>query len=517
MSGSSMIATSLAKQRSSVRQDVPGVGPDGFRKTDGSRAAFVAFGLLIGAWMFDFRAASDSSLSMFLRIYLAIYAAAFGSFVLLDRDEHHPIRGLFPFIGAITLFLIVSFSTGLFNGQEVPTMLALAMPSFIYMSSTYAAARVTATYNPMALRKLLAALCVGYVVSGVLVQRLIGGEIDFAAIRYQILTGATLPALGYLECLLLFGLITTEWVALAGGILVVFLSVTRTYVIAALAQFAGLLPGATRLVSPRLLALALAGVIFVVGLTQYGAFGLDRWTDRLFNVKTNTGEDVTLYTRESEWTFMANAFLRGGRTIMIGNGLAAETVFYNPREIGGGSSGSIGFGHNQHLSILFTGGLVGGGMLLFMQFLQGLQSLQLLMRLSRLRERHSNTLFLAAWGAVIIIGVIATTFFSSALNNRSASLWYGLGTGLFLGARARFMRERDMAGGEASPEMIVTTQPAADAPPPAVARRRNRLAGTPETVDSAAGDVSTAPRSSRVPPAVERRRRRLAAMAPQSR
>ena len=511
MSGSSIIATYVANHQGYARREASGTSPEGPRTVKRSTAGFAVFGLLISSWMFDFRASSDSDLSFFLRIYLAIYAASFGLFVALDRDERYPIQGLFPFLGATALFLIVSFSTGLFNGQEVPAMLALATPSFIYMSSIYAAARVAATHDPKALRKLMAIVCIGYVVCGVLVQRLIGGEIDFATIRYQILTGATLPALGYLECLLLFGLITTEWVALAGGFVVVFLSVTRTYLIAALAQFAGLLPGANRLISPRLLALTLAGLVFMVGLTEYGAFGLDRWTDRLFNVKTNTGEDVTLYTRESEWNYMANAFLRGGRTMTVGNGLAAETVFYNPREIGGGSSGSVGFGHNQHLSILFTGGLVGGGLLLFMQFLQSIQSLQLIMRLSRMRERHSDTLFLAAWGAVIIIGVIVTTFFSSTLNNRGSSLWYGLGTGLFLGARARFLRERDLAQDVASSETAWATQSAANAPPPAVTRRRNRLTGASEAMDEGTGDVAGPSRASGLPPAVERRRRRLAA------
>ncbi|MCH7627692.1 hypothetical protein [Novosphingobium sp.] len=514
MNGSSIVATSPAGRSDPALRGVIVAGREGLSAIRGNSTLLVVFGLLVASWIFDFRTSSDSSLSIFLRVYLGIYVAAFGLFLVFDRNEHHRIPGLVPFLGAVTLFLIVAFSTGLFSGQTLAQMFALATPALIYMSAAYATARAAMTQNPFALRRLLAVLCVGYVIAGVVVQRAIGGELDLATVRYQILTGATLPAIGYLECLLLFGLILSEWAALAAGFVVIFLSVTRTYLIAALAQFMGLLPGATRLISPRLLALTLAGLVFLAGLTEYGAFGLDRWSERLFNVKTNTGEDVTLYTRESEWNFMGNAFLRGGRTIMVGNGLASETTFYFPREIGGGSSRSIGFGHNQHLSILFMSGLLGGGMLLFMQFLQGIQSLQLLMRLSRLRERHSNVLFLAAWGAVIIIGVIATTFFSSALNNRSASLWYGLGTGLFLGARARFLRERDMAQDVASSATTWSTQSAANAPPPAVARRRNRLTGASDAIDEATGGVAAPSRASSLPPAVERRRRRLAATDP---
>lgn len=485
--------------------------------------ALIAFGILAASWMLDFRTTEDNDLSIFLRIYFGIYAAAFGAFLLLDSDERPQIPGLTPFLGAVALFVLVAVSTGLFSGQALPQMFALATPSFIYISSAYATARMVATTNPSTMRKILAVICVGYIISGVLVQRLIGGEIDFATIRYQILTGATVPALGYLECLLLFGLTLTEWAALTGGFLVVFLSVTRTYLIAALVQFSGILPGVSRLVSPRLLALALAGLLFIAGLMQYGAFGLDRWTERLYNTKSSRGGDVTLYTRESEWSFMTSAFLRGGRTMMVGNGLAAETTFYFPPEIGGGSSRSVGFGHNQHLSILFTGGLAGGGLLLFMQFLQGLQSVQFLMRLSRMRERHSDTLFLAAWGALIVIGVISTTFFSSVLNNRSWSLWYGLGTGLFLGARARYMR--DMLHGVVPDALAVSATRRDNGPalPPAVARRRDVLEGKTENIPSepealpATGATKTRARAALLPPAVLRRRALLSGDEPQER
>ncbi len=485
--------------------------------------ALIAFGILAAVWMLDFRTTEDNDLSIFLRIYLGIYATAFGAFLLLDSDERPRIPGLTPFLGSVALFVLVAFSTGLFSGQTLPQMFALATPSFIYISSAYATARMVTTTNPSTMRKLLAVICVGYVISGVVVQRLIGGEIDFATIRYQILTGATVPALGYLECLLLFGLTVTEWAALTGGFLVVFLSVTRTYLIAALVQFAGILPGVSRLISPRLLALALAGLLFIAGLMQYGAFGLDRWTERLYNTKTSRGGDVTLYSRESEWSYMTSAFLRGGRTMMVGNGLAAETVFYFPPEIGGGSSRSVGFGHNQHLSILFTGGLAGGGLLLFLQFLQGLQSVQLLMRLSRMRDRHSDTLFLAAWGALIIIGVIATTFFSSVLNNRSWSLWYGLGTGLFLGARARYMRDMVRGVVADAPGVAAMRKDNDPALPPAVARRRDVLEGKAEyvvaepVIPPARVAAKTRSRAALLPPAVLRRRALLAGDEPQER
>lgn len=202
---------------------------------------------------------------------------------------------------------------------------------------------------------------------------------------------------------------------------------------------------------------------------------MDRWTQRLLNREEAVGEDITLYTRESEWNFMTDAFLKSERSILFGNGIAARTVWYSPRKVSSVAQGSLGYGHNQPLSLLFIGGLVGGGFLLAVQFLQFFQSFSLLTRLARFRLPYSDTLFLAAWGATIILGVIAATFLSSVLNSRGWALWYGLGTGLFLGARARYLRDSAASVITVAPRPQPAVEPQAPALPPAVARRRMLL------------------------------------------
>ena len=438
-----------------------------------------AYVILIAAMMFDFRAVADSAAALFLPVFVGTYAIAFAVFLLLDTDQRYPAPGLGQFVLAGTMFLTVGVISGLTRGQSLDELVRLSIPTALYLATGYATCRIVMVTDLAVLRRALALLSVGYIFAALLMQRVIGGPLDFSTARYQILSGATIPALGYLECMALFGLGLVELGAMASAFLLLFLSVTRTYIISAAAQLLPLAAGARRLIGPRLLALAVTASVFLAGVAFYGGEGVERWTDRVFNQRTTSGEDYTLYTRQTEWDYMINSFQATSRSLLFGNGIAARTVWYFPREVGGGSSFSVGFGHSQHLSLLFIGGLVGGGTLLAVQFLQLAQALLFLARLARTSFQRTDLLFLGAWGATIIIGVVAATFFSSMLNNRSWALWYGIGTGLFIGARARYLRDTtshapDEVAGQvrprgqkdpASPGML----------PPAVARRRAAL------------------------------------------
>lgn len=325
---------------------------------------------------------------------------------------------------------------------------------------------------------MLAFIALIYGIACVFVQQLITGEIDLNTVRYQILSGATIPSIGYLACMALFGIGVVEVCAIGLVFVLLFLSVTRTYLLSALSQLAPLAAGAQRLIGPRLVMIVAIAAFFFAGFVAYGGESINRWTDRVFNQRTSSGEDYTLYTRQSEWDYMIKSWTSTTRTIMFGSGIAARTVWYNPKETGGGSEYSIGFGHSQHLSLLFIAGLIGGGTLLAVQFWQFFQSIALLARLARSNFERSDTLFLAAWGATIIIGVIVATFFSSILNNRSWALWYGVGTGLFVGGRARYLRECGvgLVTGAMSDGLDETGKAPNTYVLPAVSRRRAALA-----------------------------------------
>jgi hypothetical protein len=133
----------------------------------------------------------------------------------------------------------------------------------------------------------------------------------------------------------------------------------------------------------------------------------------------------------SEWTLSVWRFL-------FGSGLAARTVYDEASALTGGTGFMIGFGHNLHLSLLFIAGAVGGFPLLFLQWHQVFLSWRFLRRTIAFPDLRNDAVFLGAWGATILLGYFAVNFVSAPFVSRGPSFWFGIGTGLLLGAQARF-------------------------------------------------------------------------------
>ena len=289
---------------------------------------------------------------------------------------------------------------------------------------------------------------------------------------------------------------------MVSGLAVVFLSVTRTYLVSAVFQCAPLMFGFSRF--NRRIALSLVLFCILVGVAgTLGSDSLNRWTQRIVEGKTTAGEDYTLYTRESEWKFMYNSVLSSNKALLFGHGFAAETTWYFPPELGGGASHSLGYGHNQNLSLLFIGGIVGSGLLFIVQVFQTIQSLLVMLRIAIDRRFVGDSVFLIFWGASIIVGVTVVTFLSSVISTRGGALWYGVGVGLFLGTRARMLMEASLTASE-NREAAPLSRYAA------LSRGRSGLSveGVTCPTGQAVGDVRLSSSKS-LPPAVQRRRRIL--------
>lgn len=136
---------------------------------------------------------------------------------------------------------------------------------------------------------------------------------------------------------------------------------------------------------------------------------------------------------------MMESFSTSVQSVLFGNGLAAETsligrdalaagILVGQREIHGHS---IGYGHENHVSVVFVAGLLGGGALLFVQWMNGVQAIRLIRRLSADGAAYGDDATrIGAWGAVIVIGMITAGFFGGTLGDRATCLWYGIGTGM---------------------------------------------------------------------------------------
>jgi len=406
------------------------------------RVLIIPYALMVAAWMFDFRGESERQGLAIQIIFLCCYVGFFAVFLWMNRARRVRIVGFLPLTLCTLVYLAVSVTSGLLRGQDFYPVSRHVLTILVYLTATYATARMVVISSVASLRRILALLCLGFAVSTFFIVLFFQGGVDVSTIRYQIQGASSIAALGLLVLVLIFSLSRVEIVAALSAAVIIFLTITRTFLVVIAAQGVVLLPAFRRFMRPRLAIVLATGVLIAALLLVYGGESADRWVQRLYVREKFGGIDPTLLTRYVEWEYMFGEFVSSVDKFLFGSGLAAETAYWLPRSLGGtgGISSSMGFGHSQHLSLLFTAGAIGGAPLLYVQFLQGWQGFRFLSRATRYSQANLDLVFLGAWGATIIIGTLASNFLGSSFGSRGFSLWYGIGTGLLLGARTWLMR-----------------------------------------------------------------------------
>ena len=444
----------------------------------GQRGAMIAYLLMVAAWLFDVNNESAGAGLALQAFFLGSYALFFVVFVALDKAVKPRIGGMVPLIACTVLFIMVATFSGLANNQPYYSVFRHDLTVLVYLTSAYATARILNPENAGVLRKTLALIALCYVFSNFIMVYFFGQGVDIHTIRYQILGASTIAATGYLACVLVFQMTQVEMANIIAALGLVALSVTRTNILVLAAQVLPLSVRARQFLGPKSMAMMMLALVGAFAFYAFEPELVGRWIDRIFNQTTNSGEDVTYYTRASETQFMWASFSGSISHFMTGAGMAARTVYYLPKEVGGGKSYSLGFGHNQHLSMLFVAGIVGGLPLLVLQLSQALRAFGYVAKIAKLGRSASDVLFLGTWGAATILGYIVFDTVAATFGSRSFSMWYGIGTGLFLGALACF-DPRNAAALYSPMDGDATAKPAKPVPndhlPPAVRRRRSAL------------------------------------------
>jgi hypothetical protein len=397
------------------------------------------FLLLLAAWLFDFQSGSQGEGAEVQAFFAAAYVFSSVMLWIGDRAIGQRVQGLFALMVCGGLYLAVGIASGLINGQDPYPILRNGMSVVIYLSAAYFTARVVLTSDPAKLRHVLSIFCFLYAIAAYFIFDRNAGGIDFEKVRFQIIGASAAGALGYVVLAPLFKLTRIELAAMAANLVILLISVTRSLLLAFGAQAAIFIGQIRRVFSPRLIALGVLGAFALLGLLTYGQNQLIRWSDRILGGgSSNFSEYQTVYTRLSEWEFMLRAWLQSFNHFLFGSGIAAKAYYYLPREAGGDSEFMVGFGHNQFFSIIFTAGLVGGLPLLLLQGAHVLRAWRFLRMVIRMPRLRTDAVFLGAWGATIILGHNATNLLASTFSGRGSSLWFGIGTGLLLGAQALF-------------------------------------------------------------------------------
>jgi O-Antigen ligase len=397
------------------------------------------FVLLVAAWLFDFQSEGEGQGVAIQAYFAATFGFALVMLLIGDRAAGLKIRGMAALATCGALYLLVGIASGLVNGQEVYPILRNSFNVAIYLSTTYVTARVVLSSDPAQLRQVLAIFCLSYSLAAYIIFSQVTGGVDLERVRYQIVGASVIAALGYVVLAALFKLTKIEMAAMAVNGIIVLLSVTRSFLIVLGAQAMVYIGQVRRVFSPRLIAFGLLGILVLLGVLTFGQSQLTRWNDRILGGGgSGFAEYQTLYTRLSEWDFMYRSWTQSIDHFLFGSGIAAKTVYYLPREMRGMTESMVGFGHNQHLSMLFTGGVIGGLPLLVLQWFQAYLGWRFLRNAIKFPHLRSDMVFLGAWGATMVLGHNAVNILSATFMTRGSSLWFGIGTGLLLGAQAMF-------------------------------------------------------------------------------
>lgn len=395
--------------------------------------------LLALAWLPDFQSDAAGSGLAIQAVLLAIYLFGFVLFASARIGGRVRIAGLTALASLGACYLAVGTISGLAHNDSIYALLRNALGVIVYLSSSWATAKLAIEADPARLRAFLSAICLPYAVAAYLIYNANSGGIDFERVRYQIIGASSMAALGLAVTFAIFRLSTLQLATILINFAILLLSVTRTFLIVMLAEAAIVLAGLRHFVARRLLAAGFGITAIAGGTLVLASSQIARWQARLGGAGgSDIVRDQTFFTRLSEWQFMYDSWTGTLRSFLFGSGFGAHTQYFETRELGGRAQFMVGFGHNQHLSMLFNGGIVGGLPLLVLMFVFGVQAARFLRNAARARRPESDVLFLGAWGATIVIGVLVSDFFAASFILRGQALWYGIGTGLLLGVQARF-------------------------------------------------------------------------------
>lgn len=400
--------------------------------------AKIAYFIMCYSWIFDFRSEGAKSGLATQQFFLIIYLAAFVPFLISYKGSGVKIRGLDLTIIFSLFFLLIGTISGLINDQEYYQIFRNSINIFIYITMVYTTSKIVVLGDRRSSIYFFLFLTFFYSVSTFIIYYIRQGGIDFTTIRFQIIGSSSIAALALISLSFLYRLPLIAYVSIITTAAIVFISITRTYVFVAVTQLYPVLKNARRVFGPREIILSFVLITLIPSIYVYTEFFSNRWEERVSVRSTSTDIDPTLYARMDEWNFMVQRVFESPKNAFFGSGFAAITEYYLPNDISKEKESDIGFGHSNHISLIFIAGFLGGGPLLILHFVQFGQALRFLSDVISGRMKDSDILFLGAWGALILIGTFIANILAAAFTNRGTSLWFAIGTGLFLGGRACF-------------------------------------------------------------------------------
>jgi hypothetical protein len=409
------------------------------------------FAALIMVCALDFKAESSGAAALMQGLVYLVYLISLAVILVAALRYQLRVGSLFVLVFAILLFVTESSLVGLYANQSSYFIFTNWLGPFIYATSAIATVIVlqaTRERLPLFLSVVRAA-CLVFALAHFGIVLWVRGGIDFSVSRFEWLNAAVIPSLGLTAVAIVCRLRKSEILILMLQLILTMISVTRTLLVVMAAQIAIVFLARPSLLTRRaplraVMMLCLCAVTLLSIDTVAGTGLSARWVDRM-TVSEKFGYDPTALTRNAETQYMLQAFAASTGSVLFGNGLAAYTQLVGRDAVIVGEAmgygvvnfGDVGIGHENHVSILFVAGILGGGGILLVQVLNAFQAIALIRRLTDRTIAFDNDLVrIGVWGAVMVIGVFIVGFLSGTINDRPMCLWYGIGTGMLYWARA---------------------------------------------------------------------------------
>jgi hypothetical protein len=422
--------------------------------------------MVLGPAIVDYRFGDPNATTLSIYAVLTSISVA-GTVILISNAGLLRRSSINSSAGAGLVFALSATGVGLLRGQNVMDVVRAAPSLFLYVNGLAAMSALAAAGADA--RSVWRHIVVAIVLS-IFVQLgavFLGRTVNFNEVRFEVLSTSVPVVTGWAISLPFFGGVTLLSMAIVVlHICVIMLSVTRSeIVIAATPTLALLIATQGQILKrPGVIQRILVVIVVAVFATSAGSLmpgsPLQRWEKRVFDDrKAFGGVDITALTRAGEARFQLDRLQESTPGLLFGYGIAAPTAFDGATAVlvneiigSNGDFTETGIGHNNYVGVIFVGGILAGGWLLFTQAVGAFKALIVLSRLSspklfdcygRLSGAVLSYMALLAYGA---LGPLMAT--------RGCALMTGVSLGLVL-----WVYEATQALAHARPTGAVGTAP----------------------------------------------------------
>lgn len=390
--------------------------------------------------LFDFRSTQSSDKII---VYIISLSFLIGSILIISNYKTINKKA-FYFIIPFIIFLLDGMIRSLIEGHSIILIFSSALPMVFFILSVLIASSINIRDEKSALNFFY--MIVIFLILSAFFKVIFSFYyygVDLSNVRYQIIS-AGLPLLfSYGLTSFLFQKQRLGTVALLIPIIIILISITRTYILVYLAIFVySIFSISLNRTFRKYLFLLIILLIILITLYFFLPEIYNRWIVRLFTAKENMGGvDITFITRIAESKYQIDTLFSSLINLLFGLGIAAETAFSSEYKDlldvvykNYTDFHSIGYGHNVYIGILFISGLPIGLIMIYKLIIEPLK-----IRKEFLKKRKKTLAdFTIMWGGSASFGYLVYGFFGGTFGDRLCAVTYGFAFGIaFLGIRMK--------------------------------------------------------------------------------